>query len=351
MENDDNDSKDHSLPLLMKQSTDDRDDNAKPNLFHGSAKANLESLKGKPIHRDTQLDVHAPSNDEDYLMSDATSELTFQTYERQTTSGEGVMPYTNLSSSSGPRSVRLPSFGESFGENTAGQYHHVFVGDFGLEVRDYDLAKAFSAFGALSYAHVMRDRDSGLSRGYALVAFENKTDAEQAIATMNGEWLGFRKIRVNWANQEKQRAPPTTAAPFRPLVMSGSALAPSSSEHGRLLHGSMPFLGEPRHHRLLTGEALDCRPDFATSGSADPSEGSPGTLFSGFKESPIKKVASAARIRSSQARRKKPASYVCLLCKQTFTSNTNLKSKLSSTDVVALELINIFQTMSMFTWA
>ena len=76
MENDDNDLKDHSLPLLIKQSTDDRDDNAKPNLFDGSAKANLESLKGKLIHRDTQLDVHAPSNDEDYLMSDATSELT-----------------------------------------------------------------------------------------------------------------------------------------------------------------------------------------------------------------------------------------------------------------------------------
>jgi len=71
MENDDNDSKDYSLPLLMKQSTDDRDDNAKPNLF---ARANLEFSKGKLIHRDAKINVHAPSDDEDYLMSDATSD-------------------------------------------------------------------------------------------------------------------------------------------------------------------------------------------------------------------------------------------------------------------------------------
>ena len=119
-----------------------------------------------------------------------------------------------------------------------------------------------------------------------------------------------------------------------------SAPTPSGSEYGHLRHGSMPLLGEPRNDRLL--EALDYRPDLATSESTDPSQGFPGTLPSDYVESPIKKIASAARIRSSEARRRKPARYVCVLCNQTFTSNTNLKSKLSSTDVVALELINIF---------
>lgn len=32
----------------------------------------------------------------------------------------------------------------------------------------------------------------------------DKADAEKAIATMNGEWLGSRAIRVNWANQKTQ---------------------------------------------------------------------------------------------------------------------------------------------------
>ena len=69
MKNDDDDLKGSSLPLLMKQSTDDRDDNAEPDFFDGSTKANLASLKGKFIHRDTKLNAHAPYN-EDCLMGD-----------------------------------------------------------------------------------------------------------------------------------------------------------------------------------------------------------------------------------------------------------------------------------------
>lgn len=48
----------------------------------------------------------------------------------------------------------------------------------------------------------MWDPVSGKSRGFGFVAFRDKTDAEQAIATMNGEWLGSRAIRCNWATQK-----------------------------------------------------------------------------------------------------------------------------------------------------
>lgn len=86
-------------------------------------------------------------------------------------------------------------------EDTTSHYH-VFVGDLSPEVNDEVLHKAFSAFGTLSDARVMWDMNSGKSRGYGFLAFRDKTDAEQAIATMNGEWLGSRAIRVNWANQK-----------------------------------------------------------------------------------------------------------------------------------------------------
>lgn len=69
------------------------------------------------------------------------------------------------------------------------------------------------AFGTLSDARVMWDMNSGKSRGYGFLAFRDRTDAEQAIATMNGEWLGSRAIRVNWANQKnnQQAGMPTGA--------------------------------------------------------------------------------------------------------------------------------------------
>lgn len=47
----------------------------------------------------------------------------------------------------------------------------------------------------------MWDLNTGKSRGYGFLAFAEKPDAEQAISAMNGEWLGSRAIRVNWANQ------------------------------------------------------------------------------------------------------------------------------------------------------
>ncbi|KAG8947420.1 hypothetical protein FRC04_010740 [Tulasnella sp. 424] len=90
-------------------------------------------------------------------------------------------------------------------EDTAGHFH-VFVGDLSPEVNDAVLQKAFSAFPSLSDARVMWDMGSGKSRGYGFLSFRDKTDAEQAIATMNGEWLGSRAIRVNWANQKTQGA-------------------------------------------------------------------------------------------------------------------------------------------------
>ncbi|SAL97751.1 hypothetical protein [Absidia glauca] len=87
-------------------------------------------------------------------------------------------------------------------------HFHVFIGDLAPEITDEMLVKAFSAFGTMSDAHIMWDPVSGKSRGFGFAAFRDKSDAEQAIATMNGEWLGSRAIRCNWATQKGQTATP-----------------------------------------------------------------------------------------------------------------------------------------------
>ncbi|KAI8061441.1 hypothetical protein BC940DRAFT_310344 [Gongronella butleri] len=92
-------------------------------------------------------------------------------------------------------------------EDTSAHFH-VFIGDLAPEVTDEMLIKAFTNFGSMSEAHVMWDGNSGKSRGYGFVAFREKPDAEQAIATMNGEWIGSRAIRCNWATQKGQTATP-----------------------------------------------------------------------------------------------------------------------------------------------
>jgi len=116
--------------------------------------------------------------------------------------------------------------GQQNKEDTTGHYH-VFVGDLSPEVNDEILGKAFSAFGSMSDARVMWDMNSGKSRGYGFLAFRDKTDAEQAIATMNGEWLGSRAIRVNWANQKTQGAPGTPGMGGMPGGGAGAGGAPA----------------------------------------------------------------------------------------------------------------------------
>lgn len=88
-------------------------------------------------------------------------------------------------------------------EDTSNHFH-IFVGDLSNEVNDEVLQQAFSAFGSVSEARVMWDMKTGRSRGYGFVAFRERADAEKALSTMDGEWLGSRAIRCNWANQKGQ---------------------------------------------------------------------------------------------------------------------------------------------------
>ncbi|EHK99901.1 RNA-binding, RBD [Glarea lozoyensis ATCC 20868] len=88
-------------------------------------------------------------------------------------------------------------------EDTSNHFH-IFVGDLSNEVNDEVLLQAFSAFGSVSEARVMWDMKTGRSRGYGFVAFRERQDAEKALSSMDGEWLGSRAIRCNWANQKGQ---------------------------------------------------------------------------------------------------------------------------------------------------
>lgn len=144
-------------------------------------------------------------------------------------------------------------------EDTTNHFH-VFVGDLSPEVNDEVLQKAFSAFGTLSDARVMWDMNSGKSRGYGFLAFRDKTDAEQAIATMNGEWLGSRAIRVNWANQKTSGG--GGGMPGMPgMPGMGMGAMPASPMAARPPLGGMSPMGGPAY-----GAAMPM-PGMATGGS------------------------------------------------------------------------------------
>jgi len=81
-------------------------------------------------------------------------------------------------------------------------HHHIFVGDLSPEISTDTLRNAFSPFGEISDCRVVKDLATAKSKGYGFVSFVNKTEAQTAIDQMNGQWLGSRSIRTNWATRK-----------------------------------------------------------------------------------------------------------------------------------------------------
>ncbi|CAM4543524.1 hypothetical protein R3I94_002932 [Phoxinus phoxinus] len=91
-------------------------------------------------------------------------------------------------------------------------HFHVFVGDLSPEISTDDVRAAFAPFGKISDARVVKDLATGKSKGYGFISFINKWDAESAIQQMNGQWLGGRQIRTNWATRKPSAPKPNNEA-------------------------------------------------------------------------------------------------------------------------------------------
>ena len=80
----------------------------------------------------------------------------------------------------------------------------LFVGSLSWGTNDDALRQAFEIHGQIEEAVVITDRDTGRSRGFGFVTFEEDEAADKAIAALNGTELDGRTIRVDVA-QAKER--------------------------------------------------------------------------------------------------------------------------------------------------
>ncbi len=80
----------------------------------------------------------------------------------------------------------------------------LFVGSLSWDTNDEGLRNAFAPHGEIEEAVVISDRDTGRSRGFGFVTFEDDEAADKAVAALNGTELDGRTIRVDVA-QAKER--------------------------------------------------------------------------------------------------------------------------------------------------
>ena len=79
----------------------------------------------------------------------------------------------------------------------------LFVGSLPFKTTDEDLRDAFSKAGTVESAVVIRDRESGRSRGFGFVEMSNDTEAKAAQEMWDGKEFDGRAIVVNPAKERQ----------------------------------------------------------------------------------------------------------------------------------------------------
>jgi RNA recognition motif-containing protein len=80
----------------------------------------------------------------------------------------------------------------------------LYIGNLNFDTTDEELEQAFSEFGEIVSAVVVKDRVSGRSRGFGFVEFADDASAQSAKEAMNGKEIGGRPLRVDEAREQRR---------------------------------------------------------------------------------------------------------------------------------------------------
>lgn len=82
---------------------------------------------------------------------------------------------------------------------------NIYAGNLSYNVTDDDLREMFEAYGEVSRASVISDRETGRSKGFGFVEMANDDEGKSAIDALNGKDLEGRAINVNEARPRPER--------------------------------------------------------------------------------------------------------------------------------------------------
>ena len=81
----------------------------------------------------------------------------------------------------------------------------LYVGNLSYETTEEDVRNLFSQAGTVSEVALIKDRDTGTSKGFAFVTMSSQEEAKKAIEQFNGRTLGSRELTVNPARPREER--------------------------------------------------------------------------------------------------------------------------------------------------
>jgi cold-inducible RNA-binding protein len=82
----------------------------------------------------------------------------------------------------------------------------LYVGNLSYETTEDELRTLFAQSGTVVEVALIKDRDTGRSKGFAFVTMGSQDDANKAIQKFNGQTLGNRELKVNPAQPREERS-------------------------------------------------------------------------------------------------------------------------------------------------
>ena len=80
----------------------------------------------------------------------------------------------------------------------------LYIGNLSYSTTDEGLSHHFSAVGTVTSAAIIKDRDSGRSKGFAFVEMSTAEEAAKAIQQLNGQALDGRALNVSLARPKEE---------------------------------------------------------------------------------------------------------------------------------------------------
>lgn len=82
----------------------------------------------------------------------------------------------------------------------------LYVGNLSYATTEDDIRTLFAQAGTVTEVALIKDRDTGTSKGFAFVTMSSQDEAKKAIEQFNGKSLGNRELTVNIARPREERS-------------------------------------------------------------------------------------------------------------------------------------------------
>ena len=80
---------------------------------------------------------------------------------------------------------------------------NIYVGSISSQSTEKEIKKVFEAYGKISSIELIKDRYTDELRGFGYIEMPEKTEAEAAIAGLNGKKFNGKKLTVNEARSHR----------------------------------------------------------------------------------------------------------------------------------------------------